>query len=586
MSAIFLSDPKVEILDIRARMPRTIIVSEKSNRVERPLYLPNALSMRMTRFRTKHGLMPRERRGGSKQKEEKLKSFLGPERVKNNDLGDFKPLTRQEIAEVEAVNKGHFGYRARAEKRLGKRKENPSDDDERATKKTITSEAKLSTTVASNSKPIASGNASEEPPFRQGLGQGSNLCAREDQPFVPAIYRYDREATYTPYQPESFQAPEPQWEHEEPGTESLKTSDSTLAGPCQLIGAHQDHSSSQENDLLGFQDISGTGWNRQFSFADTHSGLKNINVVEGQENDATVDTSNELAFLNYPDKEWEPHFQPTEGSYGVEYGADKDTADPNNFLDFPSTSDKGWTPFDPLPDPISDLGEIHNFKGHAESGIVNPNNILDFSVGLDKGWGPFDPLVDAVGSFGGIDIIRSHAENGIVDSHNSISFDHTQAQSCKNPRFPEYEYGEVSGPHNILHQADSDTADPNNNFRSLPGIENGLVEHVSGEVGQSTGDTDVIDSTLLESTLLENAYAAVDNTEEGHYFDAAWAPGEDPFTTTFAGYDAGTVGLENDEAGSMQEASGLAHPDGQPFLTMEELLNTAEWDAEDWSEYL
>ncbi|MCJ1435829.1 hypothetical protein MMC27_005205 [Xylographa pallens] len=583
MSAIFLSDPKVEILDIRARMPRTIIVSEKGNQVERPLYLPNALSMRMTRFRTKHGLMPREKRGGSKQKEERLKSFLGPERVKNNDLGDFKPLTRQEIAEVEAVNKGRFGYRARAEKRLGKRKENPSNGDESTTKKARTSKAKLSTTVASNSNTIRSGNAFEEvePPFRQGLGLGSNLCTMRDQPFVPGIYHYDREATYTPYQPESLQAPEPHWEHQELGTESLKTSDNTLAGPSQLVGVHQVHSSSQENDLLGFQDIPEKGWNRQFSFADTYSGFKNINVVEGQENNATDDSSNELAFPNYPDKEWKPQFQPTEANYGVEYGADKGIADPNDFLDFPITSDKGWTRFDPLADAISGFGGIHNIQGHAENGIGDPNNVLDFSVNSDKGWRRFDPLTDAVGGFEGIDIFKGHAEDGIMDSHTSMTFDHTHAQAYKRPQFTEDEYVGSSGPHSILRPAVNSGADPNNYFRSLPSVENGLVEHVSGEEGRSTGD-----NGIMEPTLLEKAYTAVDNTEEKDNFDGAWAPREDRFTTLFGDYDVGTVSLENDEAGFVQEASALAHRDGQQFSSMKELLNTAEWDAEAWSGYL
>ena len=273
MSAIFLSDPKVEILDIRARMPRTITVTEKGKQFERPLYLPNPLSMRITRFRTKHGLMPRERRDGSKRKEEKLKSLLGAERVKNNDLGDFKPLTKQEIAEVEAVNKGRFGYRARAEIKLGKRKENPSDNDMVPTKKAKTSKAKLSVIKASYSDGIKSGNAFEEAasPSPKDLYREFNLWAVGDQPFVPGIYRYDPGATYPPYIPEDLQAPdepeglqalEPRLQYQDPvtdHTEASKSSKKPLASPSQPIAIHQNDEFSQQNDLLSFQDVPGQG---------------------------------------------------------------------------------------------------------------------------------------------------------------------------------------------------------------------------------------------------------------------------------------------------------------------------------------
>ncbi|MCJ1393453.1 hypothetical protein MMC18_006328 [Xylographa bjoerkii] len=105
ITAMFLSDAQIEILDIRARMPRTITVIEKGRQVHRPLFLPNALSMPVAK------------------REKNLKTFLGEERVKKNSLAGFEILTKEQIVQVEAVNKGNFGYRARTENKLGKRKE-------------------------------------------------------------------------------------------------------------------------------------------------------------------------------------------------------------------------------------------------------------------------------------------------------------------------------------------------------------------------------------------------------------------------------------------------------------------------------
>ncbi|MCJ1380676.1 hypothetical protein MMC17_003784 [Xylographa soralifera] len=122
LAAIYRSDYRVEIADLRARMPRRIKLIKRGAEVIEPLYIPNTLSMRMTRFRTKHGLMPREKRDGSDRKEEKLKSLLGQERVKSNSIEGFQTLTRDPVGEIEAVNKGRFAYRARKDKESTKRK--------------------------------------------------------------------------------------------------------------------------------------------------------------------------------------------------------------------------------------------------------------------------------------------------------------------------------------------------------------------------------------------------------------------------------------------------------------------------------
>ena len=57
LQAIYYSDPRIMIADIRGRMPKTITQADGS---EKPLFKPNAISMRMTRFRTKAGLSPQK----------------------------------------------------------------------------------------------------------------------------------------------------------------------------------------------------------------------------------------------------------------------------------------------------------------------------------------------------------------------------------------------------------------------------------------------------------------------------------------------------------------------------------------------
>ncbi|MCJ1282965.1 hypothetical protein MMC26_002292 [Xylographa opegraphella] len=531
MSAIYLSDPKVEILDIRVRMPRTVTVLEKGNQVERPLYLPNALSMRMTRFRTKYGLMPREKREGSTPKEEKLKSLLGAERVKNNDVGDFKPLTRQEITEVEAVNKGRFGHRARPENKFGKRKQNPTDNETVQVKKTRSSKSKLSTSEVLNSNGSTSGKAfvDAEPHFRRGLSQGFKLWAIGDQPFVPGIHRHDPEATYPPYQPEGLKALGSRWEHRGPGTgqnESLNTRDNTLAGPSRLNKAHQKTGFGQENGLLGFDEIPRDAWNRRFWFADTYSGFEDFHGFEGRENNNDdVVPSNGVGSRHYPEYWLSNQSPPKESSCGDKYDGD--------------------------------------------SGLVGPK-VFDFPDSPGKGSVRFDPLADAVGDFSRTQDIKGHAINGIIKSHTSHGFDHTQKRGYRGPQFPEHRYGDVAAPRSILHLASNGTVEPNDDSQGLHSFEKSAVEHVSEIKDRSAGD-----SGTPELTIFGSAYAAACSTQEKDNFDRAWARGEDPSNTLLSDYDVRNSGLGDDEAGSMGSMD-----------SMEELLSTAKWDPEAWSGYL
>lgn len=112
--AIFHSDHRIQIADIRARMPRYRVAKGKSL----PLFTPNAISMRMSRFRKKVGTDPREERAGSKEKKDATKSLIPPECLADNSLKTFsRPLTAEEQKMIEEKNKGKFPQKARAEKR-------------------------------------------------------------------------------------------------------------------------------------------------------------------------------------------------------------------------------------------------------------------------------------------------------------------------------------------------------------------------------------------------------------------------------------------------------------------------------------
>jgi len=112
--AMFHSDHRIQIADIRARMPRYRVTNGKSL----PLFTPNAISMRMSRFRKKVGTDPREERAGSKDKKAATKGLLPTECLADNSIKMFsRLLTAEEQKTIADKNRGKFPQKARAEKR-------------------------------------------------------------------------------------------------------------------------------------------------------------------------------------------------------------------------------------------------------------------------------------------------------------------------------------------------------------------------------------------------------------------------------------------------------------------------------------
>ncbi|MCJ1243998.1 hypothetical protein MMC30_001195 [Trapelia coarctata] len=78
LQAIYNSDPRIVLADIRARMPKTITQADGS---EKPLFKLNAISMRMTRFRIRAGLSPSSSTQNSPKRFERFQ-FQGHEEAR------------------------------------------------------------------------------------------------------------------------------------------------------------------------------------------------------------------------------------------------------------------------------------------------------------------------------------------------------------------------------------------------------------------------------------------------------------------------------------------------------------------------
>ena len=111
MEAISRLNNNIQIKDIRARMPRNPH-GQWDGSSQDPIRIGN-LSMAMTRFRAKSGLLSWGKRDGSQAIEEYLESLL-PQACKDaNSTRDFRDLFPHEMAEMRLQNIGRFPERSR-----------------------------------------------------------------------------------------------------------------------------------------------------------------------------------------------------------------------------------------------------------------------------------------------------------------------------------------------------------------------------------------------------------------------------------------------------------------------------------------
>ena len=94
--------------DFRARMPH------RQGKKDEDLQTPQAIGMRMTRFRDRAGLKTWEPRAGSGRINAYLDQLVGPECLRENSIRSFgRLLTDSEIEEMTSLNKGKYPEKAR-----------------------------------------------------------------------------------------------------------------------------------------------------------------------------------------------------------------------------------------------------------------------------------------------------------------------------------------------------------------------------------------------------------------------------------------------------------------------------------------
>lgn len=115
MVAIYHSDHRIQLTDIRARMPKVMVKKGKSV----PLFGLNNISMRMTRFRKEAAIGPRTERAGSTALKAVYQKFLPKQCIAENSTKALKePLTSGQKRKLKDINKGKFPQKGRAETRL------------------------------------------------------------------------------------------------------------------------------------------------------------------------------------------------------------------------------------------------------------------------------------------------------------------------------------------------------------------------------------------------------------------------------------------------------------------------------------
>jgi hypothetical protein len=111
--AIFESDPRISLADIRGRMPAIVTLASG---IQKPLFRMNAISMRMHRFRAKADISPDLKRPGSAGSERGSQSprkfsddgmFPTPENVHQIQETNLRPSTNKRSAESIADREGN-----------------------------------------------------------------------------------------------------------------------------------------------------------------------------------------------------------------------------------------------------------------------------------------------------------------------------------------------------------------------------------------------------------------------------------------------------------------------------------------------
>lgn len=131
------TDPRVQIKDLRGRMPKEIVITDKNGvagniQQTKPLFTPRTITQRTLRFRGHAGLKARDVRGGSDVINKGLDALIPAEALKTNNTKELgRLLTSEEIEAFKKPNEGKYPQRGRAGKGVlcgsSKRKRNEKD---------------------------------------------------------------------------------------------------------------------------------------------------------------------------------------------------------------------------------------------------------------------------------------------------------------------------------------------------------------------------------------------------------------------------------------------------------------------------
>jgi len=122
MEAFLRSDRRVQMRDLRGRMPKDIIVADKTGtgngQTTKPLFTMRTITQRTLRFRGLAGLKARDIRGGSDAINRGIEALLPVEALKKNNSKDLgRILTNAEVKAITKPNAGKYPQRGRGDKK-------------------------------------------------------------------------------------------------------------------------------------------------------------------------------------------------------------------------------------------------------------------------------------------------------------------------------------------------------------------------------------------------------------------------------------------------------------------------------------
>lgn len=122
MEAFLRSDRRVQMRDLRGRMPKDIIVADKTGtgngQTTKPLFTMRTITQRTLRFRGLAGLKARDIRGGSDAINRGIEALLPAEALKKNNSKDLgRILTNAEVKAITKPNAGKYPQRGRGDKK-------------------------------------------------------------------------------------------------------------------------------------------------------------------------------------------------------------------------------------------------------------------------------------------------------------------------------------------------------------------------------------------------------------------------------------------------------------------------------------